>query len=249
MKKAYLISYFEIAKWSYQNTHSSGPEIYFDKPCIGYIKKGHVKFFYKGNTIYAYEGDVIYIGSETRYQSIWYGSPDIEWYSVNLDFNSKYAFYDYGFQILRNYPEKLFKKMYQAYDTSPFIAVSYLYCILDDIYGKLTKNRNNNSAFAIEPAIRHIENNYNKQISIKMMADMCHMSESGFFKQFKNATGVTPIAYKHNIMIQHAIDMLVNTSISIEEISNLAGFPSSNYFRKIFYKLTDKKPKEIRRKP
>ncbi|MBQ6908170.1 MAG: helix-turn-helix transcriptional regulator [Clostridia bacterium] len=80
------------------------------------------------------------------------------------------------------------------------------------------------------------------------MAELCHISESGFFKLFKAVTGVTPITYKHNIMIQHAIDMISNTSLSIEEISGLVGFPSSNYFRKVFADMTGTTPKKLRKR-
>lgn len=48
-------------------------------------------------------------------------------------------------------------------------------------------------------------------------------------------------------MIQHAIELLIHTEMSIEEISRTIGFSSSNYFRKIFYKLTKKTPKELRK--
>ena len=137
MNKSDLVSQFEILKISHSYIHSSGPYIFFNKPCIGYVKKGYVKFFYKGNTMYAHEGDLIYIGFETKYQSIWYGSPEIEWYSINFDFNSKYSFYDYRFQILKNYPCELFEEMYRCYESSPFISISYFYQLLNDLYKKL----------------------------------------------------------------------------------------------------------------
>lgn len=247
MNKNNLVSFYEFFKRNYYNIHSTGSDMFFDKPCIAYIKKGYAKFFYKGNTIYAHEGDLIYIAFETIYQSIWYGSPDVEWYSISFDFNSKYSFYDYRFQIIEDYPCTLFEKMYQSYETSPLVSVSYFYQLLDDIYTKLSKSSVNTSHFFIETATEYIENNYNKKIAVKQLVDLCHISESGFFQMFKKATGVTPMAYKHNIMIQHAIDLLSNTSMSIEEISNYVGFPSSNYFRKIFFRLTNKKPKELRK--
>lgn len=247
MNKNNLVSSYQFLKCTHSTIHSSGSDLFFEKPCIGYVKKGYAKFFYNGKTLYAYEGDLIYIAFETVYQSIWYGSPDIEWYSVSFDFNSKYSFYDYRFQILHGYPGDLFEKMYQTYDTSPLMSVSYFYQLLDDIYTKLSKSHVNTSYRILEPAIEYIENNYSKQITIKELSDMCHISESGFFRLFKKATSVTPIAYKHNIMIQHAIDLITNTSMSIEEISNLSGFPSSNYFRKIFFELTEKKPRDLRK--
>ena len=48
-------------------------------------------------------------------------------------------------------------------------------------------------------------------------------------------------------MIQKAIELISNTTLSIEEISTKVGFGSSNYFRKVFFQMTDKKPKELRK--
>lgn len=248
MYKSFLISRYNFTRYFYKTIHSAGPEQYFYEPCIGYIKKGYAKFLYKGTTIYANEGDLIYIASETRYGSIWFGSPDIEWYSINFDFNSKYAFNDYRFQILKNYQSELFEKMYECYEKNPMKSVSYFYLLLDDIYKKMKISPAHSLCSAIEPAIEYIEKNYNTPVSVKELAELCHKSESGFFKAFRKATGVTPIEYKHNIMIQNAIDLLSNTSLSVEEISTQTGFSSSNYFRRVFSKLTDKTPKELRKK-
>ena len=101
---------------------------------------------------------------------------------------------------------------------------------------------------SIAPAVNYIESNFSESLSIEALSQMCHISQSTLFEQFKRNFGVTPIAYKHNIMIQHAIELLTNTEMSIEEISSLVGFSSYNYFRKIFYKLTEKTPKELRKK-
>ena len=108
MDKNNLLSKFHIYYNRYQNLHSAGPDLFFNEPCIGYVKKGYARFLYQGKTLYANEGDLVYIAFQTRYQSIWYGSPDIEWYTVNFNFVSKFAFYDYRFQIISKYPEELF---------------------------------------------------------------------------------------------------------------------------------------------
>ncbi len=247
MNKNNLITVFGFYKHTYQNIHSAGPSIFFDRPCIGYIKKGYAKFLYNGKTFYAYEGDLIYIAFETKYKSIWYGAPDIEWYSIEFDFCSKASFNNYRFQILKNYPAELFEKMNETYEKSPLLSVSHFYGLLDDIYKKMQTSALPAAFSTIEPAIEYLENNYQKTVSVKALAKMCHISESGFYKLFKQTTGVTPVEYKHNIMIQHAIDLLSHSSIAIEEISQRVGFSSSNYFRKVFFELTDKKPRELRK--
>jgi len=246
MQKRCLISNYSFEKKTYQNIHSAGPKLYFYKPCIGYVKKGYAKFLYKGQTLYAYEGDLIYIAYGTKYHSVWFGSPDIEWYSINFSFKSQYDFCEYQFQILKDYPSELFDKMNENYENSYLMSVSYFYQLLDDIYQKLKAASMPVSYMTIEPAVEYIENNYNQNISVSTLAKLCHCSESGFFKLFRKSTGVTPIAYKHNIMIQHSLDLLSYTNLSVEYISTRVGFSSSNYFRKIFIKLTGKTPKELR---
>ena len=241
-----LVSSYLFCKHCYKHIHSSGPEIYFNNPCIGYVTKGYAKFLYKGKVFYAYEGDLIYIAYGTKYQSVWFGSPNVEWYSIDFYFKSRYDFYDYQFQILKDYPSELFDKMYQTYKSSYMLSVSYFYQLLDDIYKKLKPA--SVSYTTMQPAIEYIERNYNHNFSISTLAELCHCSESGFFKLFKKSTGVTPIAYKHNIMIQNALDLLANTNLSIEEISTQIGFSSSNHFRTVFLKLTGKTPKELRKK-
>ena len=242
-----LVSYYELNHHKYQTIHSAGPEIFFSKPCIGYVIKGYADFFYNGSSFRANEGDLIYIAFEPKYQSIWYGAPDIEWYSIGFDFISKFSFYDYRFQILKNYPPTLFEKMYETYQNSPMESISYFYLLLNDIYSKMNHSQLTSSYLLIEPAVKYIENNFNKEISITTLEKLCNISKSTLFNHFKNSLGVTPIAYKHNIMIQKAIDLLSNTDIPIEEISSRVGFSSSNYFRKVFSKLTGKTPKELRK--
>ena len=123
---------------------------------------------------------------------------------------------------------------------------SYFYQLLDDIYPKLQSVSEHIKYTSADAAIEYIENNYNKDISVSTLAKLCKCSESGFFKMFKNSTGVTPVSYKQNVMIQHSLELLAHTNLSIEEISTRVGFSSSNYFRTVFFKLTGKTPKELR---
>ena len=82
MNKKTIITDYDILKNKHKNIHSAGPDRYFKHPCIAYIKKGYAEFLYKGKTIYAYEGDLVYIAKGTKYTSIWFGSPDIEWNTI-----------------------------------------------------------------------------------------------------------------------------------------------------------------------
>ena len=125
--------------------------------------------------------------------------------------------------------------------------VSYIYALLSDVYKKTVQSPETDRYCRIEPAVKYIEEHYRDSFETDELAKLCHLGRTEFFRLFKKATGVTPVNYKHNMMIQHAIDLLSETDSSVEEVSAACGFSSSNYFRTVFYKLTDKTPKDIRR--
>ena len=220
----------------------------FSKPCIGYLLRGNGKFFYNGNTYFAQEGDLIYIAKDSKYYSVWYGDPEIEFYSLSFDFIHPYAYYDYRFQIIKGISREHFDGIIENLKKRPMLAISHTYALLDEIYPKMKTAAAPIQNGAIENAIIHIENNYRSPIEIDELCKICHLSRSSLFEAFKKRTGVSPINYKHNVMIQHALDMLSHTDMTVDEISQAVGFSSSNYFRTVFYKLTGKTPRNVRYK-
>lgn len=239
------VSYFELIKHSYLKTHTAGRVLEFKNRGIGYITKGSAEFLFKGNIISADVGDLIYIPSGTRYYSVWQGDPEIEFYEIKFDLMSDYAYFDYGFQVQRGYPSGVFERMMSYLKEKPLSAMAELYSLLSDIYGRM--NKDESLGFSdIAPAIDYIEGSFCERISIPELAKMCRMSTSLFFRRFKEITGTTPIAYKHNILIQHALHLLKDTELSVDEISDRLGFSSGNYFRRVFTKITKKTPRECR---
>lgn len=241
------INLFEMRELQFDTTYTTGSLQSYSHPCIGYLKRGMGKFFYNGNTYFAHEGDLIYIAKDTKYYSIWYGEPEIDFYSISFDFAHPYAFYNYRFQIVENYPIAHFNGMYESMQQEPLTALSHMYALLSDLYPKMQAKQVTVQRGAIEQAVIHIENHYTESLEIDALCKKCHLSRSSLFDQFKKRTGVSPITYKHNIMLQHALDMLAHTDLTVDEISQKVGFSSSNYFRTVFAKLTGKTPKEVRK--
>lgn len=242
------ITHFDICIIRAKYTRTAGRTITFQNPVIGYQLKGVGKILYKGKTYTLDEGDLLYIADGTQYYSVWSGTPDIEFYSVNFRFKSRSDKYEYRFQILKNYPEKAFHDIFRAFrDDDKMEALGLFYLTLSDIYSKMRTESINSKYIAVEPAIRYIEENFKNPIRVDHLARLCSISSPRFFALFKEATGVSPINYKHNILIQHALDMLINTDMSVEEISFALGFSSPDYFRKIFNKITKKNPKDARK--
>lgn len=238
------IKHATIHKYSFLVRRALNTPINFKIPCIGYLLKGEGEFLYKGKKYYAKEGDLIYISAGTRYYSFWRGYPEIEFYSIDFAFNVNSAYGEYRFQIVKNFKKDFFDKMYQAENSLQL--TSALYSILCDLYPKMKKEQIFKNS-SITPALDYIEKHFLENISIKTLADLCNLSQSHFFTLFKKQTALSPIQYKHNLLVENAIDMLTLTDKTIEEISEELNFSSSNYFRKIFTSITGHTPKEYRK--
>ncbi len=238
------IKHANIHKYVFSVRHSQNGQHNFKNPFIGYLLKGEGEFLYKGKKHFAKEGDLIYIAAGTRYYSLWKGFPEIEFYSLDFAFNVNSAYSEYRFQIVKDFEVDFFHKMYKASNNLEFM--SALYSMLFELYPKMkTEQIFKNSS--ITPALDYIENHFKEDISVNTLASLCNLSESHFFTLFKRQTGLSPIRYKHSLLVQNAIDMLTLTDKTVEEISEELNFSSSNYFRKIFISVTGHTPKEYRK--
>ena len=245
--KSEFINNFKLYKFNHMDIHINEDELFFTKPCLGYVLKGKGEFLWQGKRFTAYPGDLIYIAKGTKYRSFWLGNPEIEWYSITFSFDVPSAFGEYRFQIIKGFPAEIFHNLFECYNnSSPLKATGLFYILLDEIYRKLTPTPISPKQNVIAKAVKYIEENYTEKISIEHLANLCGCSQSYFFSIFKEVMGVSPITYKNHIAIQQAIRYLGETDLSIEEISSLTGFSSPNYFRHVFIDAVGKTPKELR---
>lgn len=248
-----LVNSYSLRKIHFPDKHITG-NVKFKIPCIGYVLRGSGCFLYKGATHVAHSGDLIYIAAGTKYYSVWSGdeadgSGEIEFYTMSFSFSSPYAYSEYKFQLIKDYPAERFDLLYHAWIREDTLeAMSHFYSILSDVYPRLSLNEGSSRFTSISPAIEYIETNFKENISVEELARVCYCSESAIYKLFSETVGVSPIHYKHNMMIQHALHLLSNTDMSIEEISAESGFSSSNYFRKIFRSVTGSNPNDLRKR-
>ena len=94
----------------------------------------------------------------------------------------------------------------------------------------------------INPAISHIIRFYNEEITIEQLAKLCFLSESHFRKIFKQATGLVPLDYLHQVRISVAKSLLKIKSIPISQICYDVGYHSQTSFNKHFKHYTGTTP-------
>ena len=114
-----------------------------------------------------------------------------------------------------------------------------------------TENKITNSGRQIDPqiiaALKYINENYNENISLDRLSDEVHMSKYYFCRKFHKTTGAAPLEYLNNVRLTKVHNLLINTKMSIEEISGLTGFSSAVNLTRAFKKVYGHSPRAFRK--
>ena len=105
----------------------------------------------------------------------------------------------------------------------------------------------NQQPLSIAKAIQFIEKNYKDDISLDDIVEVTDLSKYHFTREFKKYMNDTPINYLAKIRINKALTYLSMNEKNIEWIAREVGFSSSNYFSKVFKKVTGVSPNSYRR--
>ncbi len=108
---------------------------------------------------------------------------------------------------------------------------------------------NENTAYnsrRIEKAFEFMKANYEKDISLEDMSKIVNMTEVGFSRFMRKRTGKTFIDSLNGIRLGHASRLLIDTTLTISEVSFRCGFNNLSYFNRIFKKKHKCTPKEFR---
>ncbi len=92
-----------------------------------------------------------------------------------------------------------------------------------------------------------LSNNLDKPLQISDIAKMTGMSESNLKKCFRRYSGMGVIKYFNNMKIMKA-QTLVRQGFSMQEVSDMLGYASQNYFSTAFKKEVGLSPLEYRKK-
>lgn len=97
-------------------------------------------------------------------------------------------------------------------------------------------------------AVKYVQENIHRNLTIRELADKACMSEPNFFRCFKQQYGITPVEYINQQRIQLSMRLLNNTAYSISDICFACGYNNLNYFLKVFKKATGDTPASYRKK-
>ena len=98
----------------------------------------------------------------------------------------------------------------------------------------------------LETPILYIRQHYERHIGVEELARISHLSVSALERRFKKYLGKTPNQFINEYRLEQARKLLIETSLTISEISYRVGFTDPSYFARKFNMLFDALPSELR---
>ena len=92
----------------------------------------------------------------------------------------------------------------------------------------------------------HMKRNFRGDIGMDELAKLAGMSVSGFCSFFKRATRRTAMSLLHELRIDNACRLLIETDLPVAQIAFRSGYPTLSSFNRQFRRLQRCAPREYR---
>lgn len=109
------------------------------------------------------------------------------------------------------------------------------------------KNKSSKLKELIQVAVSYIDNNYERDISLKDIAQYVFLSTSYFTRAFKEEMGISPINYLLKTRTERAKELLKDSTLKICDIALNVGFSNQQRFNDIFKKNVKMTPLKYRK--
>lgn len=121
-----------------------------------------------------------------------------------------------------------------------------LFITITDVIAKGTSPKSNEDV--VDEIIKYVHNNYSSpDISLKMISEELGATSYKYVSEaFKRKTGSKFTDYLHNVRIEKAKELLLETDLLVFEIANRVGYLSDNVFIRSFKKSVGITPGEFR---
>jgi len=94
----------------------------------------------------------------------------------------------------------------------------------------------------------YVQRNINKYIKISDVTEALNISQAHLCRIMKRDFGKSFTEYVNDLKIERAKELLETTDLSVSEIATMLGFEDSNYFSRLFKKLTGENTTSYRKK-
>jgi AraC-like DNA-binding protein/ligand-binding sensor protein len=121
-----------------------------------------------------------------------------------------------------------------------------LHGIMENVSGQITSFQGIPHALAMRKAEAYIRENLTRKISLREIAKIAGLSAPYFSTIFKEEMGENLSRYINRLRVEKASKMLIETNVSLSEISSECCFQDQSWFSKIFKSFTGISPGKYR---
>jgi AraC-like DNA-binding protein len=128
--------------------------------------------------------------------------------------------------------------------------IGHLFLFLDELTQSSSTKREASGAqlrdFYIQEAVTYMEKNYQRDLTVEEIADVCKLNRSYFSKLFKESVGCPPQEFLIRMRLSKATELMKTSPASIGDISSVCGYPNQLHFSRAFKKRYGMSPREWR---
>lgn len=149
-----------------------------------------------------------------------------------------------GLKIQKIYNAEGINRIVLLLDVLNELAQSNDYTLLNaDGYSIETTQQDNDK---IDHIFKHINNNFERHISLEEISNEANMTVPAFCRYFKKSTGKTFTKMVNEYRVVHATKLLSESNSSITDICYEVGFNNFSHFNKLFNEITGKTASQYR---
>lgn len=215
---------------------------------LGYMKSGRVRLVSAREEIEVETGELFYIPMGCRYESYWYGEPEIRFDSLAFQLFPQAARTRYPLQRigLLEGEEAALRRSLSGGVPTDCASVSRLYALLASLLPRMIPEAESREEELVRRALAYMQAHADEDVPAVALA--CRVSPSTLYAAFRTQLGVTPVHSRQRLLIERAVTLLHTTDLPVEQISAQLGFSSPAYFRRVLRRVSGQTPREIRRR-
>ena len=124
----------------------------------------------------------------------------------------------------------------------------WLSSFFDKIVSLVYENRTQKFNSIIKSVLKHIEENYDSDLSLGKVAGMVYVTPNYLSRIFKQEMGVNFVDWLNGFRVEKAKALLMESGIKSYEVAEKVGYKDYKYFSSIFKKFTGYSPKQYKEK-
>ena len=246
MNDAIFFKHFRFNEFHFNETQHRDNSRGIDMHYIGRMKHGHGRIVSKGQMLEIKQNELFYIPKGCRYHSYWIADDFVTFDSIGFLYFPTNNSNGYLLQKIEQNQE--IKEAFAPLSENKTLnatSIGTLYSLLGILESKLKSSPLTRDVGIYEEMVRYMETDPHK--TIPQYACLCGVSDTSLYNYVKKATGKTPNRIRQEILCEKAVNILITTNYTVEEICDILKFNSAAYFRKVFHDIYHKAPTQVRK--